>query len=108
MTITAPPTYSSPNPNANPALLAPTSGYKHHYQQVDQQPQELPVELPSSGPSNQRYSELPAESQTARPAEMESPVPAQGSFGRGPGSPEVAELASPQMTPAAPQAPRRR
>jgi hypothetical protein len=108
ITTSAPPTYTSPNPNAHPAMLSPTSGYKSNYQPLYQQPQELPVELPSSGPSTSRYSELPAESQTAQLAEMESPAPSprpgQGLFGGGAGSPKAAELASPPMTPSVPQA----
>lgn len=105
------PTYTSPNPNAHPAILAPISGYnkqqQHQYQQVDQHPQELPAEMSSAGPSTQRYSELPAEVQTMRVAEMESPGPSpqpqQGAFGGDNGSPHIAELASPQMSPRVPQ-----
>ncbi|KAF2687429.1 hypothetical protein K458DRAFT_386249 [Lentithecium fluviatile CBS 122367] len=95
----APPTYSSPNPNMHPSSLSPIPGHKYH--QADQRVHELPVELPSS--STQRYSELPADSQTSKIAELESPMTSpqqgQGTFGGENGAPGTPEAMSPMMSP---------
>jgi hypothetical protein len=89
---TAPPTYSSPNPNVYQAL-APTKGHPyqpyHGYSHEEMAPQELPAH--TSSPIENRYSELPAESSSSRSHRI-SELPADATRA-------MAELESPHTSP---------
>jgi hypothetical protein len=89
---TAPPTYSSPNPNIYQPLAPakgnpyqPYDGYRHQ----ELPPQELPAD--TSSPTENRYSELPAESSSSRSQRI-SELPAGATRA-------MAELESPHTSP---------